>query len=179
MEADRLLTIVEIEEDHDEGDFEMDETAGGKPTMSAKKEKATTKPSALDEAVFAQSYIPRALDQVYDPERDVQRVLRGEGKDLIYADITGVASIHRGNEEELAPGMVRFADGHVMMMPIEGGEVLDKVVEEKESEEDSEEEGESGSESGSGEEDERRPRGHKHEDRDEKKVSRSPFFSSL
>lgn len=93
VEAERVLALAEAEEggSDDEGEGE-----DGKAT--------TTKPSALDEAVFAQSYIPRALDQVYDPERDVARVLRGEGGGLIYADITGVAKIQKGEKDKEVPG---------------------------------------------------------------------------
>lgn len=37
-----------------------------------------------DDAVFRSQYIPQNLDQVYDIERDAERVNRGEGDDLIY-----------------------------------------------------------------------------------------------
>ncbi|KAL1303680.1 hypothetical protein AAFC00_007034 [Neodothiora populina] len=37
-----------------------------------------------DDAVFREQYIPQNLDQVYDIERDAERVNRGEGGDLIY-----------------------------------------------------------------------------------------------
>lgn len=156
VEAERLLTAVEAEElevDHDE--------AENGATEQSKK------PSASDEAVFAQSYIPRALDQVYDPERDVARVLRGEGKGLIYADITGVASIRESESAATSTAQVRFAAED----QFEGDESAGEENEEKgdesgsgsESEEESEEEGE-------GEYDERKPRGKKFEDKDEKKV---------
>ncbi|CUA68752.1 RIO kinase 1 [Rhizoctonia solani] len=49
-----------------------------------------------DDAVFLQSYIPRTLNDVYDPERDIERLQRGEGKDLIYGDLTGVVRINEG-----------------------------------------------------------------------------------
>jgi RIO kinase 1 len=126
-EAERVLVLAEEEPEDDEDD--------------------PSKPTESDEIVFAQSYIPRALTQVYDPERDVEKVLRGEGGGLIYADITGVAGIHK-----------------------EGGVVYEEEEEEKlEAVKEEGEGSESGSESGSW--DERRPRGKKHEDKDEKKVS--------
>ena len=151
-EAERLLTIAESEEARDSDD-EQDEIG--------EQQDREKKPSASDEAVFAQSYIPRALDQVYDPERDVARVLRGEGKALIYADITGVAKIQKARAGEEAKG-VRF-EGH------------EETNGEEEPEGSSGEEGsDSGSESGSDSDDEgrgdRKPRGKKHEDREEKKV---------
>ncbi|CAE6458306.1 unnamed protein product [Rhizoctonia solani] len=49
-----------------------------------------------DDAVFLQSYIPRTLNDVYDPERDIERLQRGEGKELIYGDLTGVVRINEG-----------------------------------------------------------------------------------
>lgn len=136
-EAERVLVLAEEEPEDDEDD--------------------PSKPTESDEIVFAQSYIPRALTQVYDPERDVEKVLRGEGGGLIYADITGVAGIHK--------------EGGVVYEEEEGEEdKLEVVKEEEEGSEGSEESGsDSGSESGSW--DERRPRGKKHEDKDEKKVN--------
>lgn len=146
-EATRVLALADAASD-DEDD---DEDAQG-------REK---KPSASDEAVFAQSYIPRALDQVYDPERDVARVLRGEGTKLIYADITGVATIEKARRGEEDAKGVHFA-----------GDENDA------GEEDAGSSGESGSESGSesdeDEHEDRKPRGKKHEDRDEKKVRHFP-----
>ena len=54
-----------------------------------------TNGEALDksqtDAVFAQSYIPRQLIEVYDAERDVAAVLSGKGNDLIYASTSGLA----------------------------------------------------------------------------------------
>lgn len=151
QEADRLLTLVEAEE---EGGLDLDDDGAG----ALRESETRAKPSASDEAVFAQSYIPRALDQVYDPERDVARVLRGEGTDLIYADITGVAKIQKD--------VVRFVE------ETEGG--AEEGREGSGSESGSGSEGEDESDDEEGSEDEygvRRPRGKKHEDRDEKKVS--------
>lgn len=157
-EAERLLTAVELEElevDHDE---EEDGSA-----------EQSKKPSASDEAVFAQSYIPRALDQVYDPERDVARVLRGEGKGLIYANITGVASIRESESASASTPQVRFAAED----QFEGDVVAGAATEENGDESGSGSGSESGSEDedeGEGEYDERKPRGKKFEDKDEKKV---------
>lgn len=47
---------------------------------------------AQNDAIFAQSYIPRQLDEVYDAERDVAKITSGQGGDLIYASTTGIAS---------------------------------------------------------------------------------------
>ncbi|TFY82471.1 hypothetical protein EWM64_g1546 [Hericium alpestre] len=35
-------------------------------------------------------FIPRSLNEVYDPERDVDALTRGDGQTLIYADTIGV-----------------------------------------------------------------------------------------
>ncbi|KAL7341384.1 RIO1 family-domain-containing protein [Rhodotorula toruloides] len=140
-----------------QAEAEANEPAQADSAGASAQQQEAAKPSASDEAVFAKSYIPRTLDDVYDAERDVQRVLRGEGKDLIYADITGVASIHgKGNKEEDAAGGL---DG----------------VEEEGQDEDSDDD--SGDEDDSDEEDEdgekqQRPKGKKFEDKDEKKKRR-------
>jgi len=135
--------------------------------------------------VFAQAYIPRTLDQVYDAERDVEKVLRGEGKGLIYADITGVANIHlgggkKGDEEEggeaaaaaTAPGKVEGAPARE-----EGEEGLERSGDETAGSEDGSDDDEDGS--SDDEDQERRPRGKKHEDKDDKKVRSSLFPLSL
>lgn len=125
--------------------------------------------SASDEAVFAQSYIPRTLDQVYDVERDVARVLRGEGSDLIYADLTGVASVQKAQQDRSLPAVA------------EGDDAPEGVREsgpkgEDESSDDTE--GSDGSDSDDQEDADgvRRPRGKKFEDKDEKKVCLSVFL---
>lgn len=155
IEVERLISEVEAQED-----VEDDATA----TKDGRRDEG---PSASDEAVFAQSYIPRTLEQVYDPERDVARVLRGEGKGLIYADITGVASIHktatdtREGEQSLPPAV-----------PAVSAASITKEADEDEDGSGSEDEdGESGSDD-SDEDDgrERQPKGKKFEDKDDKKV---------
>jgi len=50
---------------------------------------------AHEDAVFMRSYIPRTLNEVYDPERDVGKLRRGEGDQLIYGAITGVVSVNQ------------------------------------------------------------------------------------
>ncbi|SCV73845.1 BQ2448_6275 [Microbotryum intermedium] len=120
-----------------------------------------TKPNQVDEAVFAQSFIPRALDQVYDIERDVARVLRGEGDDLIYADLTGVARIREKEKKAAADAAavrgVQRGKGEGMVSGDESGS-----DEEDDEDEDSEED----------EEGTPRPKGKKFEDKDEKKKRR-------
>ncbi|KAJ2919172.1 hypothetical protein MD484_g1255, partial [Candolleomyces efflorescens] len=104
---------------------------------------------AHEDSVFMKSFIPRNLNEVYDPERDVDRVARGEGKDLIYADTIGVVS----------PDTISEAKED---LPSKSREAADVAEESEEDGEDSGEEDEDGFV-------ERQPRGHKHEDKDAKK----------
>ncbi len=41
----------------------------------------------VDNEVFRNQYIPQTLEQVYDIEKDVQRLDRGEGADLVYKNL--------------------------------------------------------------------------------------------
>lgn len=43
-----------------------------------------------EDNVFLRSYIPRTLNEVYDPERDIDALKQGRGKGLIYADTIGL-----------------------------------------------------------------------------------------
>ncbi|KAG8734107.1 protein kinase rio1 [Ceratobasidium sp. 423] len=104
-----------------------------------------------DDAVFLQSYIPRTLNDVYDPERDIERLQRGEGKELIYGDLTGVVRINEGTK-------------NLAMTETNGDEDIDR--------EDSEQDTDSSEEDGAGEGSgfvEKKVRGKRHEDKDAKK----------
>lgn len=41
----------------------------------------------VDTAVFRQQYIPQTLEQVYDVERDAEKIRDGGGEDLVYGDL--------------------------------------------------------------------------------------------
>lgn len=100
---------------------------------------------ATDDAVFKEAYIPRALDDVYDPERDIARKQR-DGliyKDLLPAPASSSSPLAQKNS---APESHSSSDE-------EGGS--------SEEEEDEDEDDE--------DEDERRPKGKKFEDKDDKK----------
>ncbi|BCR89285.1 serine/threonine-protein kinase RIO1 [Aspergillus chevalieri] len=56
-----------------------------------------TAEAEVDTAVFRQQYIPQTLEQVYDIERDIEKVRAGEGSDLVYHDLLAK---HRPNEDE-------------------------------------------------------------------------------
>ncbi|CAL5868067.1 uncharacterized protein PFLUO_LOCUS2290 [Penicillium psychrofluorescens] len=49
----------------------------------------------VDTAVFRQQYIPQTLEQVYDVERDAEKIRDGSGADLVYGDL-----LARGKKEE-------------------------------------------------------------------------------
>ncbi|SGY18940.1 BQ5605_C014g07512 [Microbotryum silenes-dioicae] len=134
-------------------------------STSTSNRASSQKSSQVDEAVFAQSFIPRALDQVYDIERDVARVLRGEGDDLIYADLTGVARIREKEKKKAAD-----AEGGQGVEGREGGEgdgsgsASEHSNTDGDSDDDEDEEEDEGT---------FRPKGKKFEDKDEKKKRRA------
>ncbi|TBU46342.1 RIO1-domain-containing protein [Dichomitus squalens] len=146
--------------------------------------------AANDDEVFMRSYIPRTLNEVYDPERDVGVLTRGEGEKLIYKDTIGIVG---PGEKGAAPALdssppakprpdgtpktkkaVTFAgeaDEAVEGAGEDGGEGGGVGVDEDSGSEDEDEDEESGEE----EEDadgfkEKKPRGHRHEDKEVKKV---------
>ncbi|EXF84420.1 RIO1 family protein [Colletotrichum fioriniae PJ7] len=100
----------------------------------------------VDNEVFRKQYIPQTLEQVYDIEKDAAKIGQGDGDKLVYKNL-------------LADTVVK-----------------DEEKEEEEEEETSEDESGSGASLASGEEDDSkfdkgRPRGRKHEDKEEKKAS--------
>jgi len=119
--------------------------------------------AAQEDAVFLRSYIPRTLNEVYDPERDVDRLTRGEGKDLIYAGVTGIVKVHEENDEQgqnQEKKVVKFEDAEDSRVDMEeGGEGEEDGSDSEDGDEDKE----------GGEFVERKPRGHRHEDKEAKK----------
>jgi RIO kinase 1 len=106
-----------------------------------------------DEEVFRKSYIPRRLNDLYNPERDAALVKKGDGDKLIYADTIGLVEPKTAPvDKDKKVVKVKFDDD----LQDEDGE-SENDTEESDSEEDKPFE-------------ERRPRGHRHEDRDAKKV---------
>jgi len=97
---------------------------------------------------------------VYDPERDIDKVARGEGRSLIYGKMMGVVPLPGavGKDKEAGVEEARESDAKV-------SSDSDEDQSEDTSEEDGE--GEEGTKEGFVE---RKPRGHRHEDRDDKKA---------
>lgn len=117
-----------------------------------------------EDSVFLRSYIPRTLNEVYDPERDVRALARGEGEKLIYKDTIGIVVKEKDVQQT--------HEGQKPLDHFDGGESGDEGSEDSGgSETDSEE-----AIDGENEFQERKPRGHRHEDRDAKKVQ---TFSQL
>ncbi|KAH8104774.1 RIO1-domain-containing protein [Cristinia sonorae] len=117
-----------------------------------------------EDEVFMRSYIPRTLNEVFDPERDVGKLQSGEGEKLIYQDTIGIVAPKAEGEdaEKSAQTKVRFEgdrDDHG----------VDASDGEEEDDEDGEEDGDSEDEGDNGEYKERKPRGHRHEDKEAKK----------
>lgn len=97
---------------------------------------------AGDQAVFRQAYIPQTLNEVLDPERDIEKRNQGGKEDLIYKNVIGVderEGVVAENEETTSEGSSESGS--------ERGSNEEAAADKKE----------------------RAPRGHRHEDRDAKK----------
>lgn len=109
----------------------------------------------VDNEVFRNQYIPQTLEQVYDIEKDAQKLGQGQGDDLVYRNLLADTVVNKkddgAEEDESASGS-------------DGGASVD-------SEDDSEED-ESRFEKG-------KPRGKRFEDKDEKKVRDLEAFRVL
>ncbi|GAM85897.1 hypothetical protein ANO11243_039070 [Dothideomycetidae sp. 11243] len=57
---------------------------------------------AVDDEVFRQQYIPQNLDQVYDIERDAEKIGKGEGDDLVYSSLLANKVIDGPQDEDAA-----------------------------------------------------------------------------
>ncbi|MCO5585064.1 hypothetical protein L7F22_038996 [Adiantum nelumboides] len=113
--------------------------------MNAQEEEESGKNVNLpfDDAVFRQAYIPQNLNEVFDPERDIEQRNEGHANGLIYANVIGV-------------------DGRSKEQPTvdqDGSETDDSDDEEDSDSEEGAEDGQT----------KKTPRGHRHEDRDAKK----------
>lgn len=156
----------------------------------------TTITHAHEDAVFMNSYIPRNLNEVVDPERDLDVVGRGESARLIYANTIGLvqpavasagatkADPPKGsdiiNTESASKPSARFVDEtEGLRAPtisgtseagagneVDGGPGVDGVDDSDDSGSDASSETD---EDASGDKPARPPRGHRHEDRDAKR----------
>jgi RIO kinase 1 len=113
--------------------------------------------SAHEDSVFMRSYIPRNLNEVYDPERDVEALNKGGRGGLIYANTIGLVDQSKDNG---FIAKVHFGEPEV---DVDGSEGED----DQGSSEDEDEDEDTG---GKKIYEDRTPRGHRHEDREAKKV---------
>ncbi|KAF8903135.1 RIO1 family-domain-containing protein [Gymnopilus junonius] len=140
-------------------------------TEDTQSQGAEAEDSAHEDSVFLHSFIPRTLNEVFDPERDVEKHKRGD--ELIYADTIGLISFSDSKDESAAQGKngtrtlntatetepsVRFEDQEVEFA--ENGD-NSTGSEDEESESDGSEEGNPFVE--------KKLRGHRHEDKEAKK----------
>lgn len=146
-------------------------SAGADGTGDVDGERSIEFDARQEDSIFLKSYIPRTLNEVYDPERDLEAVKKG-GK-TIYSDTIGIvnpkpeATTLRINNEpvEGEKPKVHFSTGVELKDEAQGTE-----------EEDEEGEGEDEDDQDEGEEEggprEKKLRGHRHEDKETKKVVR-------
>lgn len=57
--------------------------------LNAMPKEEITEQMRSDDAVFREVYIPRNLNEVFDIERDVEKVIDGNAKDLVYRELLG------------------------------------------------------------------------------------------
>lgn len=148
-----------------------------------------TEDSHHEDSVFLKSFIPRTLYEVHDPERDLEMLAKGEGQGLLYANSIGVIPSVTPTTQANGPasrlrvsfrtdGMGKEDEGGSTVtdaaapngeLQEEQGEAIIESGQETDSEEDNE--GEAGEHISKEEFVERKPRGHRHEDKEAKKVS--------
>jgi len=66
----------------------------------AKSDGALTNDQEVDNEVFRQQYIPQTLEQVYDIERDAEKVNKGQGDELVYQALLANKTATDDDEEE-------------------------------------------------------------------------------
>ncbi|KZS95330.1 RIO1-domain-containing protein [Sistotremastrum niveocremeum HHB9708] len=137
--------------------------ADGDSHMDTEPQKDKTQ----EDSVFLNSYIPRTLNEVYDPERDVNKLKAGKGEELIYKGTIGIVTAPvdvKNPADPKEPKAVRFAGEEDSK---DGSEEENGEDESDDDTEESDAEGEKFEKS--------TPRGHRHEDKDAKKVRFFPF----
>ncbi|KXN88075.1 Serine/threonine-protein kinase rio1 [Leucoagaricus sp. SymC.cos] len=130
-----------------------------------------------EDSVFMRSFIPRTLDEVYDPERDVEKLTKGQWDDLIYADTIGIVKpVSTLTMKENEGDSEQPAKGTAKQQTIAESAPTTSTPNEDEDESGSEEEddeqgGPDNAKEGRHKEGwvEKKPKGHRHEGRDAKK----------
>lgn len=138
----------------------------------AEKDDSAAQLREHEDAIFKQSFIPRNLNQVYDPERDVDILARGGGSDLIYKESIGLVST--SSAAALEEGVEGETSGLEPKLSIPNPKVSFDIVSNKDDQSedetsDSEETQDEDSADTSKDNLERSWRGHRHEDKETKK----------
>jgi len=68
--------------------------------FEAKSQGALTNDQEVDNEVFRQQYIPQTLEQVYDIERDAEKVNKGQGDELVYQALLANKTVTEGDDAE-------------------------------------------------------------------------------
>lgn len=177
-DALKLLVQERVDAKDEEEDVADEKDVRQTPgSTTGSKSKSKIEDAEHEDSIFMKSFIPRTLNEVYDPERDVEKHMRGD--ELIYADTIGLLNasdkkdiVVTGTSEKKkavsavseAPPKVRFEDAGEDLADGGEGQSDSGTGDEDGSDEDEE--------SGDGKEGfvERKPRGHRHEDKEAKKV---------
>jgi RIO kinase 1 len=130
-----------------------------------------------EDSVFLRSFIPRTLNEVYDPERDVEKVRRGDADGLIYAETIGLVSQSRVDPDDKDTTKNKDDGDRRTAIKSKDEETEEELADDDGNEtdtsmEDNDLEVEEEEEEGRLTEGfvERKPRGHRHEDKESKKV---------
>lgn len=185
-----FITDVSIEMTEEAMDNELERIQNSQPVNETAAEAEQRK---VDDAVFAQSYIPRHLEEVIDVERDVRKVLEGDTDGLLYTKMTGIKDVDErpkapGPEAEAAPSESKKSESKksksksktiVAMTDVPSEEEVEGNHEAEEGSEDEHEHGEDSEdedENGSSEDEDsdddefrKQSRGKRNEDKDAKK----------
>ncbi|CAO1627222.1 unnamed protein product [Jaminaea pallidilutea] len=139
--------------------------------------------AASDDAVFRSAYIPRTLNEVHDPERDIQTLKKEGGKNLIYAGgVTGLGEANAREQSAMSKGgpvgAKQDQDGVVNTAGDSAASGLDEGSDDDSDDDSSDDDSsdDDGDESPStkrDEDDRSHPRGHRHEDKEAKKLRKN------
>jgi len=91
-----FITDVSIGMTDEAMDNELERILNNLPVNETKAE---AEKRQVDDAVFAQSYIPRHLQEVIDVERDVRKVLEGDTEELLYTKMAGIKDVDTRQKE--------------------------------------------------------------------------------
>lgn len=86
-------TEASTDDDRQREQTSSPETKGSeRPAATANTAAKSQESKDQDEQVFRQQYIPQTLDQVYDVERDAEKVARGQAHELVYSSLLAPAT---------------------------------------------------------------------------------------